>query len=87
MELNLQPRAENYAHNAMYQPPMGPPMGYGTQQEYGFYMPQQQTTARGPHPGPFGSNQEWQQWSREGQPSGQPTRDSTKRRRITAGND
>lgn len=87
MELNLQPRTDNYANNAMYQPPMGPPTGYGAQQEYGFYMPQQQTTVRGPHPGPFGSNQEWQQWSREGQPSGQPTRESTKRRRITAGNE
>ena len=44
MELNLQPRVENYANNAVYQPPMGPPTGYGAQQEYGFYMPQQQTT-------------------------------------------
>ena len=31
MELNLQPRAENYANNAVYQPPMGPPMRYGAQ--------------------------------------------------------
>jgi hypothetical protein len=63
MELNLHSRADDYAHNAMYQQPsqsMGPPPGYGAQQEYGFYMPQQQTT-RGPHPGPFGTNQEWEQ--------------------------
>ena len=43
MELNLHPRADNYAHNAMYQQPlqpMGPLTEYGSQQEYGFYMTQ-----------------------------------------------
>ena len=56
MAMQKQPRVDNFANNAVYQSPMGPPMGYSAQQEYGFYMPQQQTTVQGPHPSPFGSN-------------------------------
>ena len=65
MTIQQHPRVE-VANNDVYQQPMGPPPGYGAQQEYGIYMPQQQTTAQGPHPGPFGSNNEWSQWNQAG---------------------
>ena len=59
--MQQQPRVENFAYNAVYQPPMGLLPRYVAQQECGFYMPQQETTARGLHPVPFGSNHQWQQ--------------------------
>ena len=31
MTMNQQPRVQNFANNAVYQPPMGHPMGYGSQ--------------------------------------------------------
>ena len=81
LTVQQQPRVE-VASNDVYQQPMGPPPGYSTHQEYGFYMPQQQTTTRGPHPGPFGNNQEWAQWGQ----SGQQSQESTNTRRIVVGN-
>ena len=60
--LELPPQAENFANNVVYQPAMGPPPGFNSHQEYGFYAPQEQTTQM-PHPGPFGTPNKWAQWS------------------------
>ena len=42
MTMHQQPRVK-VENNAVYQELMGPPPEYGNQQEYDFYMPQQQT--------------------------------------------
>ena len=68
MAMQQQPRVENFANNAVSQ---ATTYQYGDPQDYGFYMLHEQTTSRGPHPGPFGSPQDWQQWS-QSRPSGQP---------------
>ena len=82
MAMQQQPRAKNSTNNSVYQTAMGHPPGYGSQQDYGFYMLQQQTT-QGPHPDPFGNQNEWATWSQAGQQSSE----STKRRRVISGNE